>query len=50
MYNIMLARKWKYFEDCPNRNATGGPSLRRVTFVDDKNRNHVNLFEIQDEI
>ena len=34
----------------PNRDAKGRPSLRRVTFVDDKYKVHVNLIEMQDEI
>jgi hypothetical protein len=33
----------------PNRDATGGPSTRRVTFVDNKDELRVNLVEIQDE-
>lgn len=33
----------------PNRDTVGGPSSRRVTFVDDKNKARVNLVEIQDK-
>ena len=35
--------------DCPNQNATGWPSSRRVTFVDGKGKGRVNLVEIQDK-
>jgi hypothetical protein len=35
--------------DCPNRDAMGGPSSRRVTFADDEGKDLVNLVEIQDE-
>ena len=45
-----LQKNWPYFERCLYRNATKGPSSRRVTFVDEKSKDCVNLVEIQDEI
>ena len=33
-------------KDCPNRDAMGGPSSKRLTFTDDKGKGRVNLVEI----